>query len=160
MLSTVYAAWMKQGNAETTVGKKKVKKLEKKKYKKRALFIPMTVFPFHMLHFPVPQGREIKKIFDVFLLTLLMHLVHMTANSHRTHPASVPRKKGCVSLSAAKVALEIRWRWAERRQGWWGKRTGKWDTSDGLLSDPRAEGGKQISSAGTFLHRNNLGHLF
>lgn len=136
--------------------RKKVKKLEPKK----GLFIPMTVFPFHMLHFLVPQSRENKKIYDVFLLTLLMHLVCTTASNHQTHPASVPRKKGCVSLSAAKVALETRWRWPERRQGWWGNRTGKWDMSDGLLSDPRAEGGKQISSAGTFLHRNNLGHSF
>lgn len=97
---------MKQGNTETTVGKKKGKEIREKK----GIFIPMTGFPFHMLHFLVPQSRENKKIFDIFLPTLFMHLVHMTASNQQTHPASVPRKKGCVSLPAAKEALGIRWR--------------------------------------------------
>lgn len=85
---------------------KKVKKLEEKK----GILIPVTVFPFHMLQFLVPQSRENERISDVFLPTLFMHLVHTTASNHQTHPANLPRQKGCVPLSAAKVGLEIRWK--------------------------------------------------
>lgn len=95
---------------------------------KKGILSPMTAFPLHMLHFLVAQSRESEKIFDVFLPALFMHLVHMTASNHQTRPASAPRKRSCVSLPAAKVALEIRWRRPERKQGWWGKRTGKWET--------------------------------
>lgn len=113
----------------------------------------MTVFPFHMLHFLVPQSRENKKIFDVFLLTLFIHLVPTTASNNQTHPAS---EEGLCLTVSSKDSTGNEVEMIREEAGM----VGEEDKSDGLLSDPQEEGSKQISSAGTFLPRNNLGHPF
>lgn len=143
---------MRKGNAETTVGKQKKKKLEKK-----GVFVSMFVFSFQNVAPPGATEQREWENMSFYPLCLCTLCIWQPVTIKPILPAfciSLERK-GYLYLSAAKGTLEIRWKWPDSMQGWGGReRTGRRDMPDGLLSDPWAKGGKQISCAGTFLCRN------
>lgn len=97
--------------------RKKVKKLEKKK----EYSFQWLDFLFMCCTSWCHRVERVRKYLMSFCPLCLCTLYIWQPVGYQTHPASVPRKKGWVSLSAGKEALEMRCRWPESRQGWWGE---------------------------------------
>lgn len=145
---------MRKGNVENTVGKEKkgaetreISSVHSCGYISSSRVAPsgateqrirkylMSFYPLCLCTLSIRQPVTIKLVLPAFSVSL--------------------ERKGYLSLSAAKVALKIRWKRPDSRQGWWRAR----GPGDGMClmdccQNTLKKGDKQITSAGTFLREN------